>query len=173
MDRWLGLASRSSRWLGVTALALLALPAFGPEPRASARSACELLGPSTVEAALGVTGPAGVAGPEATAAGCGWHSNDPACGLRALGLTMREGGSAASGFAQARADTIVELDVEGIGEEAFLSVEPMPVGAAIQIAHLDVRAPAAWVRVTLSGRLGPLPTDVLERVASDAVASLA
>jgi len=162
----------------VLGIVVLALPACGAldgsrdvTVAAALPEACRAVPRAAVQEALGVA-PATIAGPLAAAGGaCSWHSTDPSCYLRSLGVQVHDGADASAGYARARETAALADDVHGIGRRAFFSVEPYVAGAAVQIAHLDVDQGSSWLRVTLVGRVGPAAEDILQRVASAAVAS--
>jgi hypothetical protein len=127
---------------------------------------------AVVQTALGVTSPDHVARPTAADPGsCSWHSADPSCNLRSLSVQVRRGVAAVNDFAAVQTSAAVRRDVTELGLSAFTSAELMPIGAAIQISHLDVVTNDTWVRITLSGRINPDAADgMLRRVATASIA---
>ena len=173
-----GPARRRLLLLGVAALGLL--PACGALDRAQEAdvtlagalpAVCRAIPPDAVGDALGVS-PSKIAGPLAAESGtCTWHSTDPSCYLRSLGVEVHTGPGVSESYSQARDTAALADDVHGIGQRAFFSAEPFVAGAAVQIAHLDVDQGDTWLHVTLLGRVGPAAEDILQRVATAAVAA--
>ena len=171
-----GPARRRLLLLGVATVALV--PACGALDRAQDVSvsaavpvACRAVPASAVEDALGVSA-SKVAGPlAAEGASCSWHSTDPSCYLRSLGVDVHNGADASASYARARETAALADDVHGIGQRAFFSVEPFVAGEAVQIAHLDVDQGDTWLHVTLVGHVGPAAEDILQQVATAAVAA--
>ena len=171
-----GTARRRLLLLGAAALALL--PACGALDRGhdadvtvagALPAACRAVPAEAVEDALGMSSST-IAGPLAADGGtCTWHSTDPSCYLRSLGVEVHSGPGVSASYAQARESAALADDVHGIGHRAFFSVEPFVAGAAVQVAHLDVDQGDTWLRVTLLGRVGPAAEDILQRVATAAV----
>ncbi len=133
-------------------------------------TACDLIAPAVVQDALGVTSAALVGGPTIERGGtCSWHSTDPVCSMRSLGVEVRRG-DVVRRLLAARSGAADPIAVSGLGDEAFTSIDPLPLGAAVQIAHLDVRAGDTWTRFTLLGRINPdTASELLQRVAAPAL----
>ena len=170
------MAGRARCRLVLLSVAALTLPACGALDRAQDVSvagalpaACRAIPPDAVGDALGVS-PSKIDGPLAADRGsCTWHSTDPSCYLRSLGVEVHSGAGVSESYAKARETAALADDVHGIGQRAFFSVEPMVAGAAVQIAHLDVDEGDTWLHVSLLGRVGPAAEDILQRVATAAV----
>lgn len=163
--------------LGIAAAAVLAVPACGAldaAPDVSATPlpmACRAIPADAVVDALGVE-PSKVAGPLATEDGtCSWHSTDPSCYLRSLGVALHRGDDVSAAYARARETAALADDVHGIGQRAFFSVQPFVAGAAVQVSYLDVDQGDTWIHVTLAGRVGPAAEDILQTVALAAIAA--
>ena len=154
------------------------LPACGALDRApdvavagALPAACRAIPADAVEEALGVSA-SKIAGPLAADSGtCTWHSTDPSCYLRSLGVEVHSGAGVSESYARARETATLADDLHGIGQRAFFSAEPFVAGAAVQIAHLDVDQGDTWLHVTLLGRVGPAAEDILQRVATAAAAA--
>jgi len=133
---------------------------------------CALVGDDQVKFALGVDTDAYVAGPRSeTPESCSWHSAEPNCFSRSLSVVVDAASGAAARFAELRT-TALPLDVvDGLGDDAFFTTEPLPPGAAVAIEHLSVRRGAAWVQVTMLGRISGENAHDLMRAIAPAIAN--
>jgi hypothetical protein len=134
--------------------------------------ACSVVTVAQVQQAIGVLEPDDVAGPEVLSnTGCAWHSTDPTCTARTLGIEIASGAKASSGYSQAKAAASLRDDVPGLGQEAFESTDLVPFGSAVQIDRLNIRVGKLWVRLTTAGRLGDNGRAMLTSVASEVLAN--
>ncbi len=169
--------------LGVAVLALAACTGTASAKDVSAQvtgstatgavpMACSVVTTAQVQQAIGVLEPDDVAGPEVlSTSGCAWHSTDPTCTARTLGIEIASGSKASSGYAQAKATASLRNDVPGLGQEAFTSTDLMPFGSAVQIDRLNIRVGKLWLRLTTAGRLGDNGQAMLTSVATEVLAS--
>ncbi len=171
--------SSHSRWIVPLTIALLAVAGCGSAADQAevvsvtslSVDACQLVRPNVVELALGVTGDK-VAGPNPFAGGsCNWHSSDPFCSMRSLGVEVRSGVTAQEDFLAARAIAERLRDVAGLGDGAFYSADVLPADSYVEVSHLDVREGQTWMRFTITGRVGDGAQDILNRVAASVVAT--
>ena len=147
----------------------------GTAGAAVAARPCALVGGEQVKFALGVDTDAYVAGPRSeTPESCSWHSAQPNCFSRSLSVVLDAASGATVRFAELRA-TALPLDiVDGLGDDAFFTTEPLPPGAAVAIEHLSVRNGKAWVEVTMLGRIsGENAHELMRAIAPPIVARLA
>ena len=132
---------------------------------ATGLASCAVISAAAVQAALGDDA-AHIAGPELVGpATCSWHSGDPTCTMRSLGVQLVAGADAAAGFAAARLDEVLRADADGFGDDAFFSTAVLPAGSGTEIERLDVREGDSWYRFTVAGRLGDNGREILTIVA--------
>lgn len=134
--------------------------------------ACALIDDDLVMNALGTVTRADVGGPTVLDAGaCNWRNTNPNCFLRSLSAEIRSGDRTGVEFAALDETAWKHVTIEGIGDRAFSSAEELPVGAAIEIHHLDVLDGETWFRFTLSGRIqSESSRRLLKEIASAALA---
>jgi hypothetical protein len=159
---------RRSTWpaLAVAACAVLG-PGAGRGVASSATdvSCDDLVSSAAVERVLAI-GPGHYAGPEVFGPGrCGWHTTDPWCTPRALGIEVTT--SAPSGQ-DASADRV---DIVGLGDRAYFTTIQTAVGMGAQIDRLHVREGATWYHFSVLGRLGERGRELLIDVANQVLAS--
>jgi hypothetical protein len=172
---------------GIGAAVLVAVALVVPGPSASDHGAvaalrpfvaganiaarpCALVGRGQVKFALGVDTDAYVAGPRSeTPASCSWHSAQPNCFSRSLSVVLDAASGSAGRFAELQA-TALPLDVvDGLGDDAFFTTEPLPPGAAVAIEHLSIRRGSVWVEMTMLGRISGDSAHELMRAIAPAI----
>jgi hypothetical protein len=110
-----------------------------------------------------------IAGPDiAERGGCTWHTFDPTCGPKSLGIATTGGIAAAAGFdALAAGDDVTT--VEGIGDAAVARTSVTEVGTGAQIEELDVWHDGTWYHLSLLGRYGERGQELLRELALELV----
>jgi hypothetical protein len=138
----------------------------------AADEACNVVTMAQVEQALGVLGAEHVAGPEVIGTNkCAWHSSDPNCLMRTLGIEIMSGPQAQAGYAATKAAAALRDEVAGVGQQAFASTDLMPFGTGAQVDRLNVQAGGVWLKLTTAGRVGDSGRDILTNVATEVLAS--
>jgi len=141
-------------------------------PAAAVPDACTVITPQQVQQALGVLGPEHVSGPEMLGPGrCAWHSSDPTCLMRSLGIEIMGGAQAQQGFNDTKAAATLRDDVPGLGQAAFASTDLMPFGTGAQVERLNVEDGGFWLRFTTAGRVGDSGRGILTTVATQVLAN--
>ncbi len=126
----------------------------GTSPVSVTSDACALIDDEQVMTALGTATRSDVGGPTVLDAGtCNWRNTNPNCFLRSLSAEIRSGDRTGIEFAALDETAWKHVTIDGLGDRAFSSAEELPVGAAIEIHHLDVLEGETWFRFTLSGRI--------------------
>jgi hypothetical protein len=144
---------RRSAWLASAVVACAALgPGAGRGVASSASIATcdDLLGIASVEHVLGAS-QGHFAGPEVFGPlRCGWHTTDPWCTPRSLGIEV----TTADTFEQHADGASARVDVEGLGDRAYFTTIETAVGMGVQIERLNVHDGARWYHFSVLGRLG-------------------
>jgi hypothetical protein len=155
------------------ALAVAACAVLGPSAgrsvasSASAETCDELLSTASVEHVLGV-GPAHFAGPEVFGPRrCGWHTTDPWCTPRSLGVEV----ISAATMERDAAVADVRVDVAGLGDRAYFTTVETAVGMGAQIDRLQVREGSTSYRFSVLGRFGDRSRDLLIDVAREVLSN--
>ena len=166
---------RPSVLAGLAVVAAVALPGAGAPSSVGAAPTPDdcggVVSTSTVRRALGVRA-AAFAGPESFGPGrCGWHSTDPSCGPRTLGIEVITAADASAGVDPVPGDGVIVVAVDGVGDEAFFATHIDELGSAAQFERLHVRADGVWRRFTVLGRPGEHGRRVLVEVAHEVLAS--
>jgi hypothetical protein len=155
---------RRSGW---PAFAVAACAALGPGAgrgvaSSSAITTCDdLLSSASVEHVLGVR-EGHFSGPEVFGPlRCGWHTTDPWCTPRSLGIEVSTADSPLQDAGPGR------VDIEGLGDSAYFTRIVTAVGMGAQIDRLNVRDDATWYHFSVLGRLGERGRELLIDVARE------
>jgi hypothetical protein len=111
-----------------------------------------------------------IAGPDIAAlGGCTWHTFEPTCGPKSLGIAATDGLDATAGFRAVAAGDDATA-VEGLGDAAVARTSVTEVGLGAQIEHLDVWHDGTWYQLSLLGRYGDRGQELLREIALEIVA---
>jgi hypothetical protein len=134
---------------------------------ASADACTHLLSAPTVQRVLGVAS-SHISGPEVFGPNrCGWHTADPSCTLRSLGVEV----IAANHAPDVSSLQFLANGVDGLGDRAYFASPTTRAGVGAQIERLFVHDGGTWYRFSILGRLGERGRQLLVDVAIEVVAN--